>query len=242
MHQKPRRLVRLLAVAGAIAAGLGLAVSAAVPAIAAPAKSSVTVSAPASVTEGDTFDVTVTLRGTADVYGFDAVVAFDPAVAAYVDGSAVAPAGGFDSVHTGPGTVELASTRLGTSPALSGDIAFTLRFSAVAAGSTVFSLSTLSLVDAASTVTASTNDASSPAMTVEPAAVPTPTPTPTPSAAPAAGTDPADPVGSAAATSADDLASTGSDVMPFAFAALVLVIVGAAAVLVVMRRRMGDAR
>ncbi|MCI0157644.1 cohesin domain-containing protein [Leifsonia shinshuensis] len=235
--------MRLLAVAGATAAGLGLALSAAVPAIAAPAKSSATVSAPASVTEGDTFDVTVTLHGAVDVYGFEAVVAFDPAVAAYVDGSAVAPAGGFDSVHTGTGTVDLASTRLGTSPALSGDVAFTLRFSAVAAGSTAFSLSALSLVDAASTVTASTNDASSPAVTVEPAVVTTPTPTPTASTDPAGGTDPADGAGSTAATSADDLASTGSDVLPFALAALALLVVGAAAVLVVVRRRRtGDAR
>lgn len=243
MHQKPRRLARLLAVAGAIAAGLGLAVGAVAPAVAAPAVTGATVTAPTSVTAGTTFDVTVTLRGAADVYGFETVVSFDPAVASYVDGSAAAPAGGFDSVRTGTGTVALAYTRLGTSPALSGDIAYTLTFSAVATGSTAFSLSSLSLVDSASAVVASTNVAASPVVTVAPAAVASPTPTPTPTSGTAStGSVTGDP-GSTAALSADDLASTGSDVLPFAIAAVALLVVGTTVVLLtVRRRRVGDAR
>ncbi|MBB2968971.1 cohesin domain-containing protein [Leifsonia aquatica] len=240
MHQNPRRLVRLLAVATAALAGLGLAVGAAAPAVAAPAVSSVSVSAPATATAGDTFDVTVTLTGATDVYGYESVLAFDPAVVSYVDGSAVVTAGGFDSVRTGAGSVDVVYTRLGTSPALSGDISYTLTFAATAEGSTAFTVRSLSLVDSASAVTASTDAATSPAVAIAPAAVTSPTPTPSTGVAGSGGTGTG---GSSTSTAADDLASTGSNALPYVIAALVLLALGAAAVLfTVRRRRAGDAR
>ncbi|MFF2052966.1 cohesin domain-containing protein [Leifsonia sp. NPDC058194] len=244
MHHDPRRLVRLLAVTAASLAGLGLAIGAAAPATAAPAVATVSVSSPTAATAGDTFDVTVTLAGASDVYGYESVLAFDPAVVAYVDGSAVTTAGGFDTVRTGSGTVDLAYTRLGTSPALSGDISYTLTFTATAAGSTAFTVSSLSLVDAASAVTASTDAATSPVVAVAPAAVtsPTPTPTPTPSTG-VAGSGGGGTGSTSASTSADDLASTGSNAVPYVIAGLALLAVGSAAVLLtVRRRRAGDLR
>lgn len=244
MHQNPRRRVRLLAVAAAALAGVGLAVAAAAPAVAAPAVAGVTVTAPTTATAGDTVTVTVTLAGAADVYGFEAVLAFDPAVVSYVDGSAVTPAGGFDSVRAGSGTVDLVYTRLGTSPALSGDIAYSATFTATAAGSTAFAVRSLELVDASSAATPLTNPASSAALVVAPAAVSSPTPTPTASAGAggSGSTSSGDPSG-AAVTAAGDLASTGSHAAPFVVVAVVLLAAGAAAVLLaVRRRRAGDAR
>lgn len=242
MHQNPRRLVRLLAVATAALAGIGLAVGSAAPALAAPAVTGVTVSAPTAATAGDTVTVTVTLTGAADVYGFEAVLAFDPAVVSYVDGSAVAPAGGFDSVRAGSGTVDLVHTRLGTSPALSGDIAYSLTFTATVAGSTAFAVRSVALVDASSAVTPLTNPATSPALVVAPAAVASPTPTPTTGGA-GSGSGSGGSGSGAAATTAADLASTGSNAAPYLLVAVVLLAAGAAAVLLaVRRRRAGDAR
>lgn len=240
MHHTPRRFARLLAAAAAALAGLGLAVGATTPAVAAPAVTAVTVSAPSAVTAGDSFDVTVTLTGATDVFGYEAVLAFDPAIVAYVDGSAVVTAGGYDAVSTASGTVDLVYTRLGTSPALSGTISYTLKFTAKAAGSTAFTLRSLSLVDPASAVTPLSNAAVSPAVAVAPGAV----------TAPPTGTTPATGSGSGSATStrstastADDLASTGSDVLPYVIAGGLLVVLGAAAVLIaVRRRRAGEAR
>ena len=241
MHQKPRRHVRLLAVAAAALAGVGLAVGAAAPALAAPAVAGVSISAPATATAGDTFDVTVTLAGAADVFGYESVLAFDPSVVSYVDGSAVVPAGGFDSVRTASGTVDLVYTRLGTSPALSGDIAYTLTFTATAAGSTAFTVSSLSLVDPTSAVVTSTNAATSPAVTIAPAAVSSPTPTASSGGSGGTGTGTSGTGGSSAVDG--DLASTGSNVAPYVIGALALLAVGAAAVLfTVRRRRAGDAR
>ncbi|MDN4613756.1 cohesin domain-containing protein [Leifsonia sp. F6_8S_P_1B] len=253
MHHTPRRLVRLLALTAAALAGAGLAAGAAAPAFAAPAVARVTVSAPATVTAGDEFDVTVTLAGAADVFGYESVLAFDPTVAGYVDGSAVVTAGGYDAVETGTDTVDLVYTRLGTSPSLSGDIAFTLTFSAKAAGSTAFAVRSLSLVDPASAVTPLADAATSPAVSVTPAATPptppAPTPTPTPTAgAPApggsgdgGGTDPAG-TGDPVTASQDDLASTGSDLTLYVIAAGVLVALGTLAALITFRRREGEAR
>jgi hypothetical protein len=259
MHHTPGRLVRLLALAAASLAGVGLAAGAAAPAAAAPAVAGVTVSTPAAVTAGDTFDVTVTLTGAADVFGYEAVLAFDPALAGYVDGSAKVTAGGYDAVTTGSGTVDVVYTRLGTSPALSGDIAYTLTFTAKAAGSTAFTVRSLSLVDPAAAVTPLANAGTSPAVTIAPVAVP-PTPTPTPTGGgdggsgaggAGAGSGGADGSGSgttgagSSALTSDDLASTGStgsDVLLWVIVAGVLVALGTLTALVTFRRREGEAR
>ncbi|UAJ81632.1 hypothetical protein IT072_16490 [Leifsonia sp. ZF2019] len=240
--------MRLLAATAAALAGLGLAIGAAAPALAAPALAApavtgVSISAPTTATAGDTFDVTVTLTGSTDVFGYEAVLAFDPSVVSYVDGSAVVPAGGFDAVRTASGSVDLVYTRLGTSPALSGDIVSTLTFRATAAGSTAFTVRSLSLVDSASAVVTSANAATSPALTITPAAVSSPTPTPTSSAGGSgdAGTSASGTGGSSAVDG--DLASTGSNALPYVIGALALLAAGAAAVLfTVRRRRAGDAR
>jgi LPXTG-motif cell wall-anchored protein len=257
MHHTPRRFARLLALAAAALAGAGLAAGAAAPAVAAPAVAGVTVTAPAAVTAGDAFDVTVTLTGAADVFGYEAVLAFDPALVGYVDGSAVVTAGGYDAVSTASGSVDLVYTRLGTSPALSGDIAYTLTFTAKAAGSTAFTVRSLSLVDPASAVTPLTDAGASPAVAIAPAVTPTPTPTPT-SPAPGPGPGPGDsgggsdggvaaPAGSSgssgtAVVASDDLASTGSDITLYLIVAGVLVALGTLVALVTLRRREGDVR
>jgi hypothetical protein len=250
MHHTPRRRVRLLALAAASLAGVGFAAGAAAPAVAAPAVAGVTVTAPAAVTAGDELDVTVTLTGAADVFGYESVLAFDPALVGYVDGSAVVTAGGYDAVTTGSGTVDLVYTRLGTSPALSGDIAFTLTFTAKAAGSTAFTVRSLSLVDPAAAVTPLANAGASPAVTIAPVAVP-PAPTPTPTAsAPSGGDGGSGAGGSGSGTTgagsstpaSDDLAATGSDVLLWVIVAGVLVALGTLTALVTFRRREGEAR
>jgi LPXTG-motif cell wall-anchored protein len=250
MHHTPRRFARLLALAAAALAGAGLAAGAAAPAVAAPAVAGVTVTAPAAVTAGDAFDVTVTLTGAADVFGYEAVLAFDPALVGYVDGSAVVTAGGYDAVSTASGSVDLVYTRLGTSPALSGDIAYTLTFTAKAAGSTAFTVRSLSLVDPASAVTPLTDAGASPAVAIAPAAVTPPPASPAPGPGDSGGGSDggvAAPAGSSGSSgtgvvASDDLASTGSDITLYLIVAGVLVALGTLVALVTLRRREGDVR
>lgn len=228
-HDSPRRRGLVPAVAAGVLA-LGLSLTTAGPALAAPTASAVTITATPSVDVGGTVDVEVGMTGTVDLYAARFTVSFDPALLAYVEGSATGPEGGFDSVTTGPGTVTVVHSRLGGSPALAGDIPWSLQFTAVAAGSGTVAVGSVELVDPQSESTA-LDAADDAAVTVVGAATP-PDPTPGPSTgAPGGGAAPA-----GDATDEDDaLATTGA-----AVGGGVLVVAGlllAAGVALVLRRR-----
>lgn len=238
MPHRTRRVPRLVPLALAAVIGVGVAVGTDAPASAAPSTGAVTITAPAKVTDGATFDATVTFAAVADVYAYEATFAFDPAVVSYVSGSATAPAGGFDTVSTSSGSVDVVHTRLGTSPALSGTVSFTLRFTAEAPGATAIALSSLRLIDPATGSTTATDVAATPPITVAAAATP-PGSTPpgsTPTTAPAgnAGDGPGTASGS---TQDSSLASTGQDVLPWLGGGTLLLLLGVGAVLLTAARR-----
>jgi hypothetical protein len=234
-HTPHRRRLRTAVLSGVVA--LGLSLLGAGPALAAPSTASVSLTATPEVTVGETVDVGIGLLGTADIYAYEVTVSYDPALFSYVDGSATAPAGGFDTVKQADGEVTLVHSRLGTSPALSGDLAATLQLTAIGSGtgSSGLSAASVTLVDPAGETTTLT-DAATAAVTIAPLATATPTPTPTPSptatTTPGTGTDPAS-TGTAGSSTAG-LAATG-----FGIGALLLVAAAAVAagVLLVIRRR-----
>lgn len=243
MHHRTRRLSRLLPLALAAVIGAGVAVGTAAPASAAPTRGAVTITAPATVADGATFDATVTITAATDVYAYEAAFSFDPAVVSYVAGSATAPAGGFDTVTASGGTVDVIHTRLGSSPALSGTVSFTLTFTAEAPGATAIALSSLRLIDAANVSASTTNVAASPSITVTGASSGTPG-----GSTPTTGTagDPGSVTSSGSGSTRGSLASTGQDVdlAPWIGGAVLLLLLGAGAVALtaVRRRRAGGAR
>ncbi|MCS5495786.1 cohesin domain-containing protein [Cnuibacter physcomitrellae] len=202
---RARRVGAALAVAGAASA---LTLLTALPASAAPTVAPPTLSATANAAIGDTIDVSIALPATTDVYAYELQLAYDPALLDYVDGSLAGPAGGFDSATESPTGLTVLHSRLGTSPALSGDLAVTLELTAVASGTADLDLASVVLVDAAGASTPLTDVATSvvviaaPPVTVPdpgagtPGASATATPTPTTVAA-------------AAGSQGGDLASTG---------------------------------
>jgi hypothetical protein len=239
MHESnPHRgRLRPAVMAGSLA--LGLTLLGAGPALAAPTTTSVSLTATSSVSVGDNVAVDLGLAGTDDIYAYDIVLTFDPAVLAYVDGSATGPTGGFDSVEKGEGTITLVHSRLGTSPALSGDLAATAAFTAVGSGSATIDAATVSLVDETGDTTALSDAATAP---VTVAALPTQTPTPTPEPSSSAGTggDTGSTSAPAASTQNDgSLALTG-----FSIGGLLIVAIAAVAVGLVfaVRRRKAGAR
>ncbi|MFC4555022.1 cohesin domain-containing protein [Georgenia faecalis] len=171
---RPPRLPALAA--GAL--GTGLLVLGATPALAAPATSEVTLTAPGPVAVGEPLTLEIDLADTVDVYAYELAVAFDGAALAYVAESATGPAGGFDAAEPEPAGVTLVHSRLGTSPALDGDLAATLEVSALAAGTSTVDVA-VTLVGADGSVSTETASA-----VVEVTAAPTPDPTPEPTAEP----------------------------------------------------------
>lgn len=242
MQQRTRlrpRAVVVRAVAVTVGA-LGLVTLGAMPATAAPAAATVAIGGPTTATVGDTFDVRVDLTGTADVYAYEIVLHADAdAVTAVADG-ADGPDGGFDTVQQRGDTITLAHTRLGTSPALSGDLTETAALTATAPGSLDVSVVSVTLLDG----TAGSTPVSVPvpagttlAVTVAPLATasPSPSPTATSGAGTSAGGDPstggtgATAVSRASRTAAGgELAWTGADVAPWAAASLALLLAGGA--------------
>jgi hypothetical protein len=224
--------LRSAVLAGGLA--LGLTLIGAGPALATPAAASVSLTATSSVTVGDTVDLDLGLLGTTDIYAYDVTLTFDPAVLSYVDGSATGPTGGFDSVEKSTGSITLVHSRLGTSPALSGDLAATASFTAVGSGSASIDAATVSLVDETGETTALTDAATaSVAVAALPTSTPTPDPTTTPSPTGGAGSD-TNPTSAPAATGNDgSLADTGVSVGGLLLLALAAVAVG----LVALRRR-----
>jgi LPXTG-motif cell wall-anchored protein len=237
MHHNPKRLVRFLTAAVTGVVGFGLVFAAAGPAAAAPTVASVTVDAPATEVAGQTFSVTIDLTAVTDVYSYDLALTYDPAVVAYVTGSATAPAGGFDTVHATSGVVELIHTRLGSSPALQGDLSVTLDFTATAAGTTAFAVSSVSLIDPAQAATTLT-DAATDSTIVTAAATSSPSPSPSTGTGGSGTGSGSTPAGSSSASD-PSLASTGQDAVPYIIVGAVLLLLGALAVVLGRRRRMG---
>lgn len=254
LRSRPTTLLTIsLRTAVITAGGVGLAVLAASPAAAAPVATTATISAPATVPVGDTIDVALTLPDTTDVFAYEIDIAADADAVEVVDGSATGPDGGFDSVEQDGDTVTLLHTRLGTSPALSGDLAASVELTATSPATVDLAVTSVTLVATDGSTTTLTDPAST---TVTIAAVPTPSPTPTagapstptatPSTAPGGtgggpgtgtGTSGAvDPVtDTSAAPAGGALAWTGADLAAWVAASVALLLAGAG--LVVARRR-----
>lgn len=264
MQHRPQSRTRVapartafLRAAVVIGGGLGLVALTAAPASAAPTAVTATIAAPATATVGDTLDVAVTVPATADVYGYQVDLTADADVLAVVDGSVTGPGGGFDAVRRTGDTVTLLHTRLGTSPALSGDLTASVDLRATAPGDIDLAVTRVTLVAADGSTTVLTDPAST---RVTIAAVPTPTPTatatPTPAPGTTPGTDPtsgpgtgngaggpgsgtdADPAGTASRTPAGGaLAFTGADVAPWLATSAALLALGGGIVLARRRAR-----
>lgn len=223
---RPRRRTALMA--GALAIGLSLVgVS---PALAAPALGSVTLTlSPTTLDIGDTVVASATLVATTDVFAYEVTFSFNDDVFEYVEDSATGPAGGFDAVTEGPGTVTLTHTRLGTSPTLSGDIALTAEFVAVGDGETSIDIPLVTLVDSENASTPVTEAASADVIVEADEVAPSPSPSPStsPSALPEDG---------------GPLAFTGST-LGGSIAIIVLAALAALALgVVLVRRRMASTR
>lgn len=251
-HHAPRRLYKAV-LAGGIALGLALMAASPASASVGPSVGSVTLTATPAVEVGQVVDVAVNLVGAANVYSFDITLGFDPAQFAYVDGSASAgPAGGFDSVLHGTGSVSLVHTRLGSSPAIGGTIPATLSFRALAIGSGSITASVnladttggmaapITPVAAAPVAIAPAPVVATPAPSVSPEPSPSVSPPVSPSASPSAA--PAGTGSSAASASQGDgsLAITGIQGVAILVVALALVALGV--IVVVARRRSVSAR
>ncbi|WP_267059311.1 cohesin domain-containing protein [Microbacterium sp. cx-59] len=231
-----RRLAALLAAATAV---VGATLIAAPAAMAAPATyGAITLTVDdTTITAGDTLTVTIAADTVADLYAYDLVVGYDPALLSFDAASAVYPTGGFGDAQTGTDAVTFSSTRLGTSPGLTGPqtlVSFT--FTALAAGSADISLDSSTLIGTAGETTAV--DVTAPGLTATtviaaapvtpgPSTSPTTTPSPSASALPITGTTPSDP-----------LASTGADATPWLVTgAIGAALVALGAVLVIRRRQ-----
>lgn len=246
MQHTTRRLVRprTALATGALAVGLvalGSAPALAAPAPIAPGVTAASITAPAAATVGDVVDASVVLTGTSDVYAYELVVEYDPAVLDYVDGSATAPDGGFDAVDEQDGTLTVTHTRLGTSPELAGDLAVDLQFAAIGAGDGTLDLASVTLVSEDGLTTTLAAPSTAP-LAVTAAAVPPvdPAPAPDPSTPAGGGTAPV-PSPTSGATGASSasgpLASTGSDAFPGILAGAAVLLAGIAAVVVAQVRR-----
>lgn len=247
-----------------VAAGaIGLAALTATPAQAAPTATTATIDAPATATVGTAFDVDLTIPATTDVYAYEITLDADADSVAYVDDSVTGPDGGFDSVERDGDALTVVHTRLGTSPALSGDLGASIGLTPTAPGSVDLAVTSITLVGSDGTSTTLTDPAST---TISIAAAATATPTPTPTATPTPGatatadpgagagdpdptatagpSDPSDPTSGATAVAAaggdrptgGELAWTGADVAPWIAASLALLAAGGTLITLRARR------
>lgn len=234
MKQNVSRLRAALTVGGL---ALGMSLVMASPAIAAPT-TTVTMTATPEVEAGEVVDVSVDLSATVDAYSYAITVAFDPALLDYVEDSAsTGPAGGFDSVEETDGSVTILHSRLGTSPALAGDLAASLQFTSIASGDATLTTS-VSLVDTEGVTTVLADAATAP---VTITAVPVETTPPTETTAPTSSVDPTSTPTAAPASSTNgdgSLAITGFGAGALAVFAIAALGLG----FVVLRRRSASAR
>ncbi|RLP75540.1 hypothetical protein D9V32_08650 [Mycetocola tolaasinivorans] len=150
------------------------------PAIAAPAVPTVTLTAPESVTAGDPVPVTIHLTGVSDTFALQAGLAADPALLTADEHGVNGPTGGFTSARVTATGEDIVHTRLGSSPALNGDITLTARLTAAGSGTATIALSSLTLVDGSGAGTSVTALPSTTVrvLAVDPGTSPSPSPTP----------------------------------------------------------------
>ena len=263
MQHRPRLRPRATIVSSTlVAAGaFGLAVLTAAPAQAAPTATTATIDAPATVTVGTAFDVDLTIPDTADVYAYEITLEADSVQ--YRDDSVTGPDGGFDTVEQDGDALTIVHTRLGTSPALDGDLTTSISLTPTAVGSVDLDVTGITLVGSDGTST-TLDDPASTTVVVAAAATTAPTATPTPGAttppgagggtgAPAGpgnptapGADPTDGATAGAGVGGDDrptggdLAWTGADVAPWIAASIALLAAGGTLITLRARRARRD--
>lgn len=232
------RGIALLVTTFALASG-SVALAPAAFAAAPAASISIDVS-PDEATEGDTLEVTVTSTGTTDLYAYDLIFTYDPAVLEFDEDSTVGPDGGFTTGALGDGLIAVTHTRLGTSPGLTGAVELaSFSFRAIDGGDTEIALASAELVSSTDeTATETDIDSASVSLVALPDPTPSPTSSPTDSATPTP-----TPSASASATSVpvgstgQPLAATGADATPWLVAGAGAVVLIAAGALLVIRRR-----
>lgn len=127
----------------------------AAPSVASAAETSfqVTVSDPA-VTIGDTVTIAVAADDADDLYAYSLALGYDPELLTYVGGSAETAISGVTHEDVAAGEVEVTHTKLGTSPATSGDVTLiTATFEAIADGTATVTAGDLTTVTAAAVST-----------------------------------------------------------------------------------------
>ena len=165
-----RRVLLHLLLALGLIAGTASAASAEPSAV-------VDVSAPATVAQGERWEMTVTATDVTDLFAYDLQLTVDPAALALVSSEVTGPDGGFTtSTATASGYI-VTHTRRGTSPGLDGDQTLArLVFEARGAGTVPVDLGSVQLVGADG-ATLDLDDVAGLEVDIE---APTPTPTPTP--------------------------------------------------------------
>ena len=217
----------------------------AVPAAAAPTVAALTVDAPASVPVAQRVTVDLALSDVGDVYAYELGLVFDDAVLSLApDAAATGPDGGFDALTETEDGATLVHSRLGTSPALDGELTTQVELLAVGPGTSDITVqaelvapdgTTTSVEAPAATVTVTQVVEPTTPPAEEPTAGPEPTADPEPTTA-----DPA-PAGADAGTpprAGGPLASTGADVRLVA-ALGALLLAGGGTALAVRRARAG---
>lgn len=201
-----RGLTRALLI-GTVSLGLGIGTAA--PALAEPTRAAVSLTIPSTAEAGETVTATIVIAATSDVFALDAALDFDSGAFSYVADSATGPTGGYLSVRPVATGLDLSHTRLGTSPALSGDLTLTVDLVAVASGRADVSVGALTLVGTDRTTSTAT-DLARASVQIIPAATASPQPTVTPTGTPTA-TAPTttSPTSAAPGTPSDALAQSG---------------------------------
>jgi hypothetical protein len=225
----------------ATALALGFTMLGAGPALAADPTITIAVT-PEGAEVGESVSVAVEVLDTLDVYSYAITLSYDPTIFEYTpDSASSGAAGGFDSVVLGAGTVTLVHTRLGTSPAVSGDVPASASFVTIGSGTGTITASVELVATGGAAITVGAPAVSAPVViTAVPVAAPEPpeSSSPTPTAVPSESPVPS-PSATAAPTGA--LALTG-----FAGGALVYVAIGSilaiALGLIAYRRRVASAR
>ncbi|MEV8268535.1 cohesin domain-containing protein [Microbacterium sp. NPDC076911] len=231
---------RALATLAAIAAMLGGSLALA-PAANAAEAGDVAITAPSTVTAGDTVEVSIDASATSDLFAYDVTVSYDSTLLEFDADSSTFPDGGFDSVTEGTDEVTFTSTRLGTSPGLeAGQTLVSFSFTALTDGSADIAISSLTLVGSAGDTTL-LSDVDSVTTTIDAVAT-TPTATPTASASASATATPTDDAtdvsDSTDASSTDgDLAVTGSDATVWVVLGIIAFVALAAGAVLVLRRK-----